>query len=314
LPSWWILAALGVIGVSIAAIRAARRFPYVPVGWFWYVGTLVPVIGFVQVGSQSTADRYTYIPLIGLFLVLAWGISDSLSKWPQTQPGLWICGSILITVCGVMTRNQIQYWTSSLPLWEHTLEVTTGNAIAHTNLGTILGSDRDSEAIAHLSEAIRLKPDLEEAQNSLGTRLARQGKLDEALVHFSEAIRIQPNFVEAYNNRGAALAGQGKFAEALVPYGQALRLNPAYPDAHHNLALSLMKLGKPDEAITHLREALRYKPNYVDAHTNLGVILANQGHTDEAMREFSEALRLDPNNALARRLVDQLSKRTKSSQ
>jgi protein O-mannosyl-transferase len=279
LPVLWVAAAfLALMGISVAVIRAARPYPYLSVGWFWYLGTLVPVIGFVQVGDQAMADRYTYVPLIGLFIIVAWGVPDLLVRWPLRKIGLPASAGLVILACAIAARNQLQYWEDSTTLWTHALAVTTANNIANNNLGVSLaGQGKLDEAIAHYSEALRIKPDYADAHNNLGAALADQGKVDEAIAHYSEALRLRPDYADAHNNLGVSLGGQGKLDEAIAHFTEALRLKPDSAKAHNNLGVAMASQGKLEEAIAHFTEALRIKPDYADAHNNLEVAMIRRG-------------------------------------
>lgn len=302
IPGWQAAGAFVVLAaVSVVATRAARRHPYLPVGWFWYLGTLVPVIGLVQVGSQPMADRYTYVPLVGLFIMLAWGIPELLASW-RHRSLLPAAAGFVVLACAIAAREQVRHWKDSLSLWEHALQVTTENYRAHQNLGHILTKQgRPTEAIPHYSEALRIKPDSAEAHNNLGHALADQGRAAEAIAHYSEAVRLVPDFEEAHNNLGVALVGQGKTDEAIGHLTEALRIKPGLAVTHNNLGVALAAQAKIDEAARHFSEALRIKPNYADAHKNLalthsarGTALAEQGKVDEAIGELREALRMKP--------------------
>jgi tetratricopeptide (TPR) repeat protein len=222
---------------------------------------LVPVIGLVQVGDQSIADRYTYVPSIGLLLMLCWSmpgraISGAIFKVITCV----IAGAVLI-VCAALSRIQVGYWKDSEALFRHALNVTRDNCVAH---------------------------------NNLGLALAGRGKLMEGIEQYEQALRIKPDFAEAHNNLGLALAGQGKVSEAIAEFAAALRIMPGYAKAHNNLGNALFGLGKVPEAIGHYEQALRIKPDNVGAHYNLGVALAGQGRVPEAMTQYREALRLKP--------------------
>jgi tetratricopeptide (TPR) repeat protein len=297
-PAWQVgLAAVFLVAVSVAVIRFARRRPYLAVGWFWYLGTLVPVIGLVQVGMQSLADRYTYIPLIGVFIMLAWGGWELVSLWrmPAFVPA--IGAALVLVACMALTRAQLPYWQDSETLFQRMIAVTEGNYLAHYNLGNLYSrQDKLAEAVQQYEAAVRAEPNYAEAQNNLGTVLLRQGRFDEAIAHHSAAVRIRPEYLY-YFNLANALAGAGRSAEAITDYQQALRLDPNSSAAHHNLGLALQAEGKNEEAMAEFRAALRLQPDYESAEHNLANRLADAGRLDEAMAHYVAALRLDPNHA-----------------
>ena len=324
----------GLIVVSIAVARAARVRPYLLVGWLWFLGTLVPVIGIVQVGKQPMADRYTYVPSIGLFVMVVWGTNELL-RWLRTPRVTSAALSLTaIAIFAVLARQQVDRWRSGVVLWQQTIAVTADNYLAENNLGWDLALEgRPAEAIPHYQEAIRLSPrfvggrtnlalalvalgrndeavpQYEEAlrltpQNylvhmNLAYALSRQGRLDEAVAHFTEAIRLKADYVEAHNGLGLTLAKKGDVDGAIRHYREALSFMPKFPEAHNNLGAALASQGKLDEAIAQFSEALRLKPAFVDAHNNYGVALSTQGKLDEAVAQFVEAIRLDPNHAKA---------------
>jgi tetratricopeptide (TPR) repeat protein len=303
LPWGWVAGAtFGIIGVSVLALRAARRYPYLPVGWLWYLGTLVPVIGLVQVGGQPTADRYTYIPLVGVFILAAWGTADLVARRPQWRLAVAAAAGMLVVGCAAVARRQVQYWRGSIALWEHAISVTRENYRAENNLGLLLSREgRPAEAIPHFVEALRIKPDFAEAHNNLGFALADQGRTREAIAHYTEAVRLIPAYVEAHNNLGVALSGEGRNDEAIREFQEALRLDPALAVSHNNLGAALAKQGRLEEAVRHFSEALRLDPDYADArrnlalaHNGLGAALADQGRLEEAIAQYSEAVRLGP--------------------
>ena len=323
-----------LIVVSIAVSRAARTRPYLLVGWLWFLGTLVPVIGIVQVGTQPIADRYTYVPSIGLFVIVAWGVTELLQRLRAPRTISAALSLTAIVVFAVMAHRQVERWRSSVELWQHTIAVTQGNYWAENNLGWDLTREaKPAEAIPHYQEAIRLSPRfvrartnlalalvdagrLQEAvvqyeetlslaptnfvvRGNLGFALSRQGRLDEAVAQFSEAIRLKPDYVEAHNGLGLVLARKGDVDAAMRHYMEALRIMPAFPEAHNNLGAALASQGKLDDAVSHFSEAIRLKPAFPDAHNNYGVALSTQGKLDEAIAQFREAVRLDPNHAKA---------------
>ncbi len=294
------LGALLLFAVTVFAVRARRRHGYLLVGWLWYVGTLVPVIGLVQVGDQSMADRYTYVPLIGLFLIAAWGAPELLARWQHGRLALPAAAGCVLLACAALAGAQVRYWSDSAALWQRALAVTEGNYIAHNELGDILMEQgRVEEAIPHFVESLRIKPGFALAQINLGLALMRQGKFDEAARSFGEAVRITPGFAEAHDEWGQALARQGKFDEAIGQYTEAVRLKPDFALAQANLGTALMQQGRFDEAARSLEEALRLKPEFPEAHHRLGNVLARQGRANEAIGQYTEALRLKPDFAEA---------------
>jgi tetratricopeptide (TPR) repeat protein len=294
------LAGILLLGISVFVFRWARTRPYLLVGWLWYLGTLVPVIGLVQVGTQAMADRYTYVPLIGLFIMIAWGIPDILAGWRYRKATLTVSAVLLLSIFMVVTNLQIQKWHDNIRLFTHTLKVTNRNALIHYNLGIALSVQRkDGEAMAHYKEALWIDPNYVEAYNNLGVTLADQGKTQEAISYYSQALRINPKYVEAHNNLGNVLAKQGKIEEAAVHYTEALRTKPDFAEAHYNLGTLLARQGKIEEAGAHFTQALRIKPDYAEAYNNLGNVLAQQGKIEEAATYYTQALRIRPDLAEA---------------
>jgi tetratricopeptide (TPR) repeat protein len=244
LLSWQAVSAVLVLMVTTwLTIRAARSFPYLIVGWLWYLGTLIPVIGLVQVGLQSMADRYTYVPLIGIFIMIAWGIPELLNRWPYRRFAIASAAVGILLACIIMTYVQIGFWRNNIILYEHAIKVTSENAWAQNNLGyALVLQGKREEAIAHFQKAISINNPAD-AHYNLGTMLASQGKLDEAIYQFRESIRISPEYARAYNNLGNALLYQGRLDEAIASYREAMRLNPDYTMAQENLknALAIQK-------------------------------------------------------------------------
>jgi Tfp pilus assembly protein PilF len=307
-PSWLVAGcALVLIVVSAAAIRVIRNHPYFAVGWFWYLGTLVPVIGLVQIGGQAKADRYTYIPLIGLFLVVAWGVPALLSRSKPRLLVLYPAAGIVILACAVAARSQVRQWQTSTTLWERALQVTTGNFTAHTNLGhALLREGRVPEAIAQYTEALQILPDFADAHQGLGVALAGQGKLSEAIPHYREALRLQPGSPEIHNYLGAALAGEGSIDEAVSQYTEALRIQPDFADAHNNLGAALASQGKIDAALEQFLETLRLKPT-ADVYYNVGTMFEKKGDLQQALRYYRNAIQLDPAHRASRTALDELT-------
>jgi tetratricopeptide (TPR) repeat protein len=298
-PLWQIIgASLLLVGVSVLAACTLRRRLYLAVGWLWYLGTLVPVVGVVQVGNQSMADRYTYIPLIGLFLMIAWGVSDLLERWRYRRAALAVLGGVVLSIFIVLTKLQVQHWKTSATLFEHALKVTEKNYVAHNNLALVLSRQgKIKEAMDHYTEALRIKPNYFISHYDLALLLAQQGKIADAIAHYKEVLRVRPDFPMAHIKLGNALARQGKIEEAIAHYNEAMRINPHDAEARYHMAVALAWHGKTEEAIKHYEDALRINPDYAYAHNNLAVLLTGQGKMEEAMGHYSKALRIKPDYA-----------------
>jgi Flp pilus assembly protein TadD len=264
-------AGLFLLMVSTVALWCAHRCRYVLVGWLWYLGTLVPVIGLVQVGEQAMADRYTYVPLIGLFIVVVWGFADLVKRWRALRLMASVTAVVMVLALMVGSWLQVGYWKNSVQLFKHALDVTSNNYVAHY---------------------------------TLGNALAAQGNLAGAISQYHKALEITPDFAEAHNNLGNALAMQGNLTGAISQYLKVLQLNPDHAEAHRNLAVALDRQGKHQEALQHYVEALRISPHDAQSHNNLGVALAEQGRFKEAVAHFTEALRIDPNFMEAQRNLE----------
>ena len=293
---WPVLGAgLLLLIISVLVLWAAARQPHLAFGWAWYVVTLLPVIGLIQVGSHSHADRYTYVPLIGVFTLLVWGIHDLIGRWRCQAVVSSATAVLVISLCVALSRHQLAYWQDSETLLRHAIAVTRDNEPMRNNLGTVLvGQGRLIEAIDQFREAIRLNPEGAGVHDNLGAALAKQGKLDEAILYLREAIRLDPDCADAHNNLGAVLGRQGQLDEAIDHLQTAVELTPGDAGAHCNLGDALASTGRLDEAISQYQAALRLKPDDPETHCNLGVALAKKGRLDEAIRHLEEAVRLKP--------------------
>ena len=303
--SWpmWQAAAAGLLlaGISVMVILALRRYPYLAVGWFWYLGTLVPVTGLVQVGGQAMADRYTYVPLIGLFIVVAWGVPDLVSKWRYRRVVLPLAAAVLISALIVSTWKQLRYWQNSITLFEHALAVTENNHLAHNNLGNALAQQgRIDEAMSHFLLSLKIKPNSPKTHNNIGVALLELGNPEGAIAHFSESLRIQYDSAETHNNLGASFIRLGEPDKALSHLRYAVELKEDYEEAHNNLGNVLLQLGELDGAMGHFNRVLEIRPTNAEVHNNLGVAFARQGRLDEAIDHFREAVRLKPDYMQAR--------------
>jgi tetratricopeptide (TPR) repeat protein len=284
------LAALTI--VSVAVISTRRRKPYLFTGWFWFLVTLAPVIGIIQVGPQAMADRWTYIPFIGLFIILAWGGWEALSllRIPRFVQAIGV--SIALALCAWLTRAQLRYWHDSIAVFQHAANVTVENGVAEANLGFALAEQgRYDEAIAHYKTALQSQPRAI-IWNNLGQSLVATGKLEEAINAFQNALRLNPSFSSAHRNLALALVRTGRQQESLIHFGDAVRLEPENASMHNNYAIMLSRAGRTDEAIREFQTALRLAPDAATTHFNLANLLVKQHAEDEAMAHYSEALRL----------------------
>ena len=313
IPIWIpVLSALFIASVSIAAWRTRRSHGYFLFGWFWYLISIAPVIGIVQVGAQAHADRYMYVPSVGLAVVIAWGAARSLAAYPRIAKP-FVAAAVL--ACASLTAAaavQIPYWRDSVTLFRHAIEVTRANDLAEHNLGDALLEipGRLPEAIAHLRESLRMRPDSIAVHSDLAMALAKAPeRLEEAETEARTAVQLDPASPIPHNNLGSILMQRGYAREAASEFQEALRLYPEYAGArnnlasdnnaesHYNAAMAFAKSpGKEPEAIREFETAIRLNPNYAEAHNNLGVILAaDPAKTTEAIQQFQTALKINPN-------------------
>jgi tetratricopeptide (TPR) repeat protein len=290
-----VISAVLLLTITILIFRFAKERRYLIVGWLWYLVTLVPVIGLIQVGVQAMADRYTYIPLTGLFITIAWGLPDLLAKWQYKKIALGLSSLLIILAMSVCTHFQLRYWQNSLTLFQHALDVTKDNYLAHFCIAEPLREQgRLNETIYHYSEAIRIKPHYTKAIVCLGIALYEAGRIDEAIEEYQKCLQITPGELMALNNLGIALGEQGKFDEAVKCFTEALWVKSDFAAAHINISHVLTLQGKFNEAIVHLSEALRLDPQSAKAHYYLGQVLTQTRKNNEAIIHFEEALRLKP--------------------
>src|ERR1017187_4761194 len=291
--------------LSFLACRLATRRPYLLVGWLWYLGTLAPVIGLVQVGDQAWADRYTYLPLVGLFVVIVWGVADlanakGIGEAARTKVGRAVlCGVAVAVGVGLLagTWLQLRYWKYPRTLFEHAAQVTRHNGRALTVLGSLLAKEgKLQEAMDLYAQALSYRSDNPEAHFFLGTALEQQGKLDEAVVEYSQALWFKPLQEKTHLALGITLAKQKHYEEAAAHYRTALAINPESALAHNNLARLLHTQGRLDEAIEHYSAALKLNPKLAQAHNNLGVVLLQKGRLAEGAAHLQEAVRLNPSD------------------
>jgi tetratricopeptide (TPR) repeat protein len=300
IPLWQpVVAATILAGISLLVWRARAAYPYLLAGWLWYLVTLAPVIGLVQVGAQARADRYLYVPFVGIAIMLAWGGADWLRRVPRAAAAIAVCA---ILPCAAVAEAQLQFWKNSESLFEHAIAVTGDNYIAQHNLGAALAEvpGRSSEAMAHYREALRIQPDSAAGHLDLANILANAGRLPEAVSEYQAAERIEPDSATLHTNFGNALAKlPGRLPDAIAEYRAALRDRTGEAAAHNNLGAALAQVpGRLPEAIEEFRAALRSQPDYSEAHANLAQSLMNvPGRLPDAVAEYEAALRTRPDSA-----------------
>jgi tetratricopeptide (TPR) repeat protein len=257
-------------GISTCVFILRRRRPYFLTGWLWYLIMLAPVIGIVQVGAQARADRYTYLPQIGLYLMLTWGAAEGCAGWRHRRAMLGGLATVILAALMFRARAQTAYWRNSELLWTHTLACTADNYIGHNNLGNaLLKKGRVDEAITHFQKALEIQPAFAEAHNNLGNVQFQNGNMDEAIAQYQIALQINPDYAMARYNLGNALIKNGRLDEALTQFQMALQINPDYAEAHNNFGYALIQNKSMDEAIAHFQKALQINPDYADARNNL---------------------------------------------
>ncbi len=267
-------AAILLAGSTFFALRYCKRFPWLFVGWFWYIGTLLPVIGIVQAGVQSMADRYTYIPLIGIFIILSWGLTEFFRYRHYNRTLLYAITIGVFSALAIISWRQVSFWKKSISLFTHTLEVTKNNYVIH---------------------------------NNLAFELALQGRKEEALKQYKEAVRINPNFEQAHINYASLLFSLGKVAESSSYYQEVLKKNRNFARTHYSFAVLLLKTGKNESAIHQFLKALRIKPDLSEAYNGLGAVMVSKGKISEAIDLFKKALQINPYLVDSKKNLESLS-------
>jgi Flp pilus assembly protein TadD len=293
IPLWQVAGAgLVFICISFLVLRTVRPKPYLAVGWLWYIGTLVPVIGLAQAGLwPAIADRFAYVPLIGLFIIIAWGMPEIIAKLRYKRIMLIVSATIVLSAFMICTRYQVRNWQNGVTLFTYNINVTHGNSLAHHELGNALKQQgKLDKAMHHYSKALEINPNYAEAHNNLGHTLARQKDYKDAIYHYNEALRIKPTYTEAHNNLGTVLAYQGNFKDAVYHFNKALGSNPDYEGAYYNLGKIFSNHGKIEKAILFYRKALDLNPKMIQALYNLSWIFSC--NEDEKYRNGKEAVKL----------------------
>jgi protein O-mannosyl-transferase len=301
LPKWEIAGAFIVLAIISAAVVVLwRRLPYLLTGWLWYLGMLVPVIGLVQVGSQAMADRYTYLPQIGLCIAIAWSVERITRPWPNRR---WICGIgsaiVLLILMGCAWR-QTSFWRNTEVMCVRAIECVPENSVALANLGAYYYEHGQPEkALEQFKIAVKISPKFANAYNNIGAILLNKGQAQEATNYFVKALLIDPDFADAHTNLGVALAAAGHMQEAIDHHKRALQIYPNHIDAHLNMVRALLKLGRLQEAIDYCNEVIRLKPDCAEAYSLLGLSMLRTERPADAVVYYKQALRFKPDYAEA---------------
>ena len=299
LPLWQVIGSSAlVLGGFIAAIRCAKSRPYVTVGWLWYVVTLLPVIGLVQVGGQGKADRYAYIPLIGLYMAVVWAIAETAGATRGARIVLPVAACVVVLALAARTYVEVGYWRGSESLYNRAIVLNPNNQVAHYNLGEYFQTHkRFHEAEQHYREAVRLDPEDFEASVNLGNMLLANGKAAAAREVFLTLLRAHPASPRACEGVEMALVADGKKTEAIRFCLAAVKANPRIGRMYYNLGTAYADAGKLDEAAKEFAQAIRLDPRDASAHHNLGLAYQRQGRLEQAISEYREAIRLRPSDS-----------------
>lgn len=301
IPDWKpIVSFVVLLGLSVAVLCMAKRRKYLITGWLWYLGTLVPVIGLVQVGLQSSADRYTYLPSIGIFIMIAFGSAELFAKWRYRKIVFRITAALLLIAIFICTRLQVRHWKNSFTLFERALAVNKNNFVIHNYYADILlEKNRLSDAAAHINETLRINPRHKGAVDKLGRVCLQQGRIDEAIGCFNDVLSARPNWYKTHHNIGIAYGQKGKFDLALQHLNRSLDLKPDNPEAICNLGILLYRQGKTDQAIDKWEKTLKLSPVFSDAHFNLAIVTAGKGDFSQAVKHFNELVEISPKQLYA---------------
>ena len=286
-----------LIVFSVAVTVWRHRLPWLFVGWWWFLTSLLPVIGIIQIGTQAMADRYMYWPSIGLLVAFVWGVAHFSENVHWARPAVIGVNCLVALALATTTIRHIGFWRDSETLFRHALTVTRDNPLAELNFGVALG-DRAAytEALFHMREAVRIAPQFPEAHLNLGMALHERGELTEAMSEFQAAIRLQADYSKAHANLAIVFQEQNDLERAMSEYREALRLDPVAPDVRVGFGLALQRTGQLDAALAQFEEAIREDSSYAAAHSNRGIVLEKFGKFEEAITEYRKALSLDPKN------------------
>jgi tetratricopeptide (TPR) repeat protein len=303
-----VISAILLLAVTILVLRFAQNHRYLVTGWFWYLGTLIPVIGIVQVGSQAYADRYTYITLTGLFIIIAWGLPELLKKLlsaspvesPQRKIALGLSMILALATLGICAHRQTSYWKNSVTLFSHALSVTQNNYVAYDGLGAAYVSlGRIAEAIDDYKQAVQIKPNYADAYSDLGVVYSGLGRWTEAMDAYKQAIRIRPDYADYYLALGNTYNKLGRYQDSVKVCKQAIRIKPDYAEAYNNLGVAYARLERWPEAIEACKQAIKINPDYTEAYNNLGITYSRLDRLTEAIDAYKQAVKIKPDLAEA---------------
>ena len=304
-PLWQTIVSLLILAVvSAGVIYTARQRRYLVVGWLWYLGTLVPVIGLVQSGAQAMADRYFYLPGVGIFIMLAWGAAELSARWRFSKIEVGASVGLVLAILILCTRTQVRHWRNNFTLFGHAFEVTENNYIMRTYYGWALLEDgQPEESLTYFRKVLRVRPRYPDAREfmgmaflDIGKGLSQDGKSEQAIEYFTSAIRLDPNNAESHNNLGAELVTVNRIDEAVEEFHEALRLEPKYHQVYNNLAVAYYKQGETDQAIKHWTEALRLKPDWTEVRDNLNKLVQRKRRREGTIAQNVEMLQRNPDD------------------
>lgn len=299
-----------LVSVSGMVISWMRRFPFLFVGWFWFLGTLVPVIGLIATGPSAMADRYCYLPAMGIYVILVWGCYEVLKNFKFREYFFAIVSGIVLVMLTAVSMEQVRYWQNSISLFTHTLSVTRDNHIAHVNLGGALAKkNRPDEAIAHFKRAAEIEPDNYKIYNNIGVVYFRKGDFEKSGAHFRQAIKIRPENDLAYRYLGIMATDAGQLEDAIRFLSRAVEINPYNLDAHINLGIALAEDGKFDGAIYHFHRAIDINPRDEKAYFNLGEVYRHKGDFTTALSFYKKALKYNPKKKRARKKILEMNQK-----
>jgi len=304
--AWKVLAAVAAISaVSAAVLLQRNRRPYLVAGWFWFLIALIPVIGLVQVGQQGRADRYMYVPLTGLTVMLAWGAAEAVERWPSLRRVIAAAGIAACAAMAVKTARQVQYWKDTDTLLSHSIAMDSGDDLALNSYGytAVHNTERVAEATEYYRRALAIRPDSAVYHSNLGYAMYRAGRLEAATAEFREAARLDPAMTDAWSNVAETLNEEGRQQEALRAYEEGLLANPRSAALHNMLGAMLWKIpGRQEEGLRHFEQAVALRPDFAGARTNLGTVLLDRpGRLDDAVAQFEAWVRIEPGSAAAHR-------------